>query len=289
MAPNALNRADLFAKLVDGVYTIERTAGYAAGTRDGLYGLIQVADLPLGAHSFKVVKTYPDGRVETVEDRAQVTGVDANQVAVFGTATLTGINNSIFRDNFLINEAAYVKGQYKYEFTIAGVSKTYIVNVLEAPAIKITSLKIGTVEAAILGGAYTFQADPADYAADVVVEFDLTNLDEDYYVSVVRSSETSTGATARTINNVSYNYFVNNQLARGNSVSSLLKMLISDLDGELLLGDITAWNNPSENDKVVIHLEFWKKNDYSVLGNGNIFEKVGETQVITFGFVTKLA
>jgi hypothetical protein len=277
----AADANDLFADLVDGVYTVELKSTYAAGTKSGLYGRIAIADLPLGAHSFKVVKTYPDGRVETVEDRAQVTAVDANQVAVFGTATLTGIDNAVIRNNFLINEVAYVEGQYKYEFTIAGVSKTYIVNVEEAPGFSISDLKIGSTVGALLGTTYTFSAEPTDYAASkVTIEFDTINLAEDIFVTI----EEASGGDAQS-------KFTPNTLANGVALTSIVKLKLSDLEGVLILGDLAIWGNPgpTSTNFVAVELKFWKKLDYSVLGNGNLFELVGEKQTIKFGFLTVIS
>jgi hypothetical protein len=270
----AANANDLFAELVDGVYTIEIKSTYAAGTRSGLYARIAIADLPLGAHNFKVVKTYPDGRVETVEDRAEVTAVDANQVAVFGSATLTGIDNAIIRNNFLINEAAYVEGQYKYEFTIAGVSKTYIVDVLEAPAVSVNTLKIGSTVGGLLGATFTFAASIA-YAGNVIIEFDLVNLSDDLFVTV---EETSTIAQ-----------FVPTALADGVALNSDVKLSLSELEGVLTLGALASWT-PSTNNVVNVRLQFWKKIPYKLVsGAGVMYEKVGESQTIKFGFLTVIS
>jgi hypothetical protein len=55
------------------------------------------------------------------------------------------------------------------------------------------------------------------------------------------------------------------------------------LDGELSLGTISGTR--TKNDRITYTINFFKKIDYSVLGNGTLYEAVGEPQIVTLGFV----
>jgi hypothetical protein len=281
----AVNANDLFAELVDGVYTIEMKSNYAAGTRSGLYARIAVADLALGVYDFKVVKTYPDGRVETTTDKAEVTGLDGNQVALFGATTKVGVNNPKFIEKFIINEAAYVTGQYKFEFTIGTVSKTYIVNVEDAPKLLVKEVKIGTKVGALLSTTYTFEGGTAvTYAlSNVTLTFTLQNLSEEYYVSAAIVENNTGDGTA------GEGFALNTLISGGSTANSTSKVSLKELE-TLLLGAIAATvnNNDYDNDdRITIDLFFWKKVDRSV--SANLYESIGEAQRIFIGFKAPVA
>jgi hypothetical protein len=290
----AANEDDLFAELVDGVYTIEMKSNYVAASRSGLYARIAVADLALGVYDFKVVKTYPDGRVETTTDKAEVTGLDGNQVALFGATTTVGVNNPKFIQKFIINEAAYVTGQYKFEFTIGTVSKTYIVNVEDAPKLVVKELKIGNISGALLGtvysrnggnnlpgSTYTFEGGAAvTYVnSNVTLDFTLQNLTEDIFVSAaVVEDNTGDG------NPVDDGFTLNTLISGGSTEDSTSKVSLADLE-TLLLGAIKATvqnTDYADNARITIDLFFWKKVDRSV--SEDRYVQVGEAQTILIGF-----
>jgi hypothetical protein len=281
----AVNADDLFAESVDGVYTIEMKSNYDAEERSGLYARIAVADLALGVYDFKVVKTYPDGRVETTTDKAEVTGLDGNQVALFGATTTVGVNNPKFIEKFIINEAAYETGQYKFEFTIGTVSKTYIVNVEDAPELLVKEVKIGTKVGALLSTTYTFEGGTAvTYAlSNVTLTFTLQNLSEEYYVSAaVVENNTGDGTAGE-------GFALNTLISGGSTANSISKVSLKELE-TLLLGAIAATvnNNDYDNDdRITIDLFFWKKVDRSV--SANLYESIGEAQRIFIGFKAPVA
>jgi hypothetical protein len=252
--------SDLFAELVDGVYTIEMKSNYDAEERSGLYARIAVADLALGVYDFKVVKTYPDGRVEKIEDKAEVTGLDGNQVALFADTDTVGVNNAVIRDNFLINEDAYIKGQYKFEFTIGTVSKTYIVNVVDAPSLTVGTVKLGTTTLSLFDGRYSLK--PATYAGNLVMTFTPNMLDLEQFISISTTSNLASGLTNPTTD----------------------KQSLKLLDGSLALGTLASGAR-NKNDRITYTITFWDKVDYSLLSNGTIYVQTGETQTVTISFV----
>jgi 5-hydroxyisourate hydrolase-like protein (transthyretin family) len=271
----AQNASDLFANSVNGVYTIELKTNYnATASNSGLFGRIAVADLPVGVYDFKVVKTYPDGRVETVQDKAQVTELDANQVAVFGSPTVTGVNNTKFLDKFIISETSYVKGTYTFEFTIGTITKKYTINVLDRPMLKVSSIKLGSNEGALLGTTYTFVA-AVDYAESKLnLDFTLQNLLTDYYVSFDDAAADATGKFA-----------VNALANSGDTASGTAKILLSDLKS-ITLGTLSA-DTPASDERITVTVRFWKRVNYSE--NANRFVLVGEPQLIYVGFKAVVA
>jgi hypothetical protein len=291
----AVNANDLFAELVDGVYTIEIKQNYVAASRSGLYARIAVADLALGVYDFKVVKTYPDGRVETTTDKAEVTGLDGNQVALFGATTTVGVNNPKFIQKFIINEAAYVTGQYKFEFTIGTVSKTYIVNVEDAPKLLVKEVKIGTTVGALLATTFTFEGAKAYTASKLTLDFTLQNLLEDYFLSIkVVEDNTGTDKVDAGTDNLDLytaktdGFGVNTLIYGRGLANSTSKISLKDLE-TLVLGDIRAGADTvyADNDRITIEVYFWKKVDRSV--SADLYVLVGEKQTIQIGFRAPVA
>jgi 5-hydroxyisourate hydrolase-like protein (transthyretin family) len=256
---------DKFAELVDGVYTIDLPTTKVANGH-GLYANVAVADLALGVHNYKIVKTYPDGRVVTIQDTAEVTSLDANQVAVFGSSTKA--NNTKFNDNWRIAELSdeFEKGTYTFEFTIGSVSRKFTVNIIDRPLLKLTNVTVGTAVSALYESKFTFK--PVDYASttpNIVLNYSLQNLTTANFVSAT-ISDTGTGTAALST-----------------ALSAAAKVALSG--STLTIGTVTG--NFTTTQKVTIVLTFWNKVDYSV--DTSRYVQVGETQTIVFGYLTPLA
>ena len=133
---------DKFAAAVDGVFTINIPASI---TDHLLYANVAVADVAVGVYTYKIVKTYPNGRVVTIEDTAAVTGIDDNGLALFDTGSALA-NNTKFVANWIINEpnAEFVKGKFIYEFTFGTVNRKFEVNIVDFPKATISSVTVGS-------------------------------------------------------------------------------------------------------------------------------------------------
>jgi hypothetical protein len=252
---------DEFALLENGEYKVYLKSNQTAAT-SGLYGRIAVADITKGAHSFKVVKTYPDGRTETVSDRAEVTSFDENGLAVFGSPTLLNVNNTIFNANFLINEPTLVKGKFTFEFTIGSVSKTYVVNVVELPSLSVSALKVGTATARLAGGEYQLAAG-ATYAGNIVVDFTKNELTTADFVEI--NSVTNIG---------------------GNFTDPTTTLVELGSLTSLNLGTLASASRADGN-KVFFTLKFWKKVPYST--STTLYQQIGENQNLILAFKTAYA
>jgi hypothetical protein len=268
--------ADKFAELVDGVYTIELPSTYtsagtfsADGTKNGLYANVAVADLAIGVYNYKIVKTYPDGRVVTIQDTAEVTELDANQIAVFGTSTKA--NNTKFNDNWRIAEISseFEKGTYTFEFSIGTATRTYTVNIIDRPILVVSSISIGGDEAVLFDSKYSLKAINYSTATKaVVLNYTLRDLTTADYVSVaVNKTDANTSAT----------------FAFATAYVSNAKVLLgaSSINIGTLSGNLEA------NDKIAITFTFWKKVDHSVAAGRYV--QIGETQVVTVGYIAPLA
>jgi hypothetical protein len=247
---------DLFASSTTGTFTVQMLANYATN-KSGFYGRLAIADLAKGVHAFKVVKSYPDGRVETVEDRAEVTDHDSNGIAIFGVPTQLNVNNNMFKANFLINESTYVKGTYVFEFTIGSISKKYTINVVELPSLDIKSVKVGTVTTALYAGEYLLK--PATgFSGDVVLDFELKNITENEFVTV--SGASLIGAKFVPIAET----FI--------SLKDLTSLKIATLDSE----------NRVNGNKMYFTLKFWTKVPFST--SSTLYRRTGEDQVVVVVF-----
>jgi hypothetical protein len=129
---------DLFATEVNGVYTIQLPQDYDLDLDEyGLFSLIGVSELNKGTYNYRISKSYPSGREETFSDTVAVTDIDENGLAVFD------VNNEKFIDNFIIAEVGLELGRYTFEFTVASVSKTVVIEVVEMPGFNVEKLTIG--------------------------------------------------------------------------------------------------------------------------------------------------
>jgi hypothetical protein len=129
---------DLFATEVNGVYTIQLPQDYDLDLDEyGLFSLIGVSELNKGTYNYRISKSYPSGREETFSDTVAVTDIDENGLAVFD------VNNEKFIDNFIIAEVGLELGRYTFEFSVASVSKTVVIEVVEMPGFNVEKLTIG--------------------------------------------------------------------------------------------------------------------------------------------------
>jgi hypothetical protein len=257
--------SDKFISSVNGVYTLEMPSTYASATA-GLYGRIAIADMPKGVYNFKVVKSYPDGRVETVEDTAEITNHDDNGIAEFGTPTKLNVNNVKFEDKFLIAETEYTLGTYTYEFTFGTVNKKYTINVVKQPSLTVSSLAIGTTATQLFDGSYTLK--PGTYGGNITMPFTLANLTTANFLSI---------STATTI-------------ASGFTAPVTTKQSLVGLN-TLALGSLTSGAR-TKNDRIVYTVTFFNLVAFSAIPGvsgsstaDNRYIQVGETQVITVLFV----
>jgi hypothetical protein len=259
--------ADKFAELVDGVYTIELPSTIQAD-KHGLYANVAVADLAVGVYTYKIVKTYPDGRVVTIQDTAEVTELDANQIAVFGTSTKA--NNTKFNDNWRIAEidSEFEKGTYTFEFTIGTASRKYTVNIIDRPLLVLSSISVGGDEAVLFGSKYSLPTVVYSTTKAVVLNYALRGLTTADYISFT-FTPTNTG-TAFTF-------------APATAYVSQAKVLLGS--SSINIGTLTG--NLDANDKIAITFTFWKKVDYSVATGRYV--QIGETQVVTVGYIAPLA
>jgi hypothetical protein len=250
----AADAKDLFASSTTGVFTVDLKSNYAANN-SGFYGRIVIADLAKGAYDFKVVKSYPDGRTETVQDRAEVTGHDNNGLAVFGTPTVLNVNNTMFLNNFLINELAYVKGTYVFDFTIGTINKKYTINVVDLPSLAVTTVKVGTKTTDLFSGDYILE--PQTIGGTILMDFTKKNLTDAQYVSVDAAS-----------------------LIPEFTPVTETKISLKDLT-QLELGTLTSAAR-SDGNKIYFTLKFWNKVPYST--SASLYTRTGEDQVVVVGF-----
>jgi hypothetical protein len=271
-ASHQLDLRDKFAELVDGVYTINLPSTIEAN-KHGLYANVAVADLALGVHNYKIVKTYPDGRVETIEDTAEVTSLDANQVAVFASSTKA--DNTKFTNNWRIAELSSVmeKGTYTFEFTIGTATRTYTVNIVDRPSLTISSLTVGTSTTIKYGSAFTL-ASPADAydAAKLVINFTQLNIPANSFVSAAVVTESAHAMLT-----------VNPKLV-STSDADTDKIALSGLTS-LELGTVSG--DPATSEYIKVRLTFWTKVDYSV--DTDRFISLGETQDVILGVLDPVA
>jgi hypothetical protein len=237
-----------------------------AADKTAIYANVAIVDMPIGVYNYKIVKSYPDGRIETTVDTAALTGFDGNGIAVFAAGS-TLANNPKFLANWNINEEHedFEKGTYTYEFTFASVTRKYVVNVVDRPLLKLSSVSVGSTTTVLFGSSYTLI--PSAHALDNEVVFNFTNqvLTGDNYVSAT-IAKTGTGVIT-----------INPAISGGATANSTAKVQLSALtDGKLLIGDVDTLLLSA--DKFTITLYFWRKVDHSVSANRYI--QVGETQVV---------
>jgi hypothetical protein len=266
--------AEKFVTATAGIYDILRPGTVTSD--NGLFAQMVVSDIPLGVYPYKIVKSYPDGRVVTIEDTAEVTGLDANQIAVFGASTKA--NNTKFNDNFKIDEnnTEFKKGVFNYEFTFNGITRKYVINILEQPKLDVSNISVGTTNSQLFNTSFTLK--PADYATalnDVKLTFLAKNLFSATHITVTASftdgDAADDGAFAISPDLV---------LSGGGPAPVALKDLTS-----LLVGTLTETHTTLN--KVVFTVTFWRNVNFSV--NSTRYIQVGEVQTVTLGYLEPLA
>ena len=260
---------DKFAKPVNGVYTIDMPSAVVAD-KHALYANVAVADLPVGVYNYKIVKSYPDGRVETTQDTAAVTSVDGNGIAVFAAGS-TLANNAKFLANWAINEQHedFEKGTYTYEFTFGTVTRKYIINVVDRPLLKLSKISVGTTETILFDSKNSLKSVVYATAQDVKLDFTLQNLTSAQFISVVVDETVDTGTGAVFAYATAY---AGEAKVKLTSNSIIIGSLIGSLDA---------------NDKYTITVKFWNNVDHSV--SAGRYVSAGEDQVIVVGYIAPLA
>jgi hypothetical protein len=231
-----------------------------------------VSDVPVGVYSYKIVKSYPDGRVITIEDTAEVTSLDANQVAVFGSSTKA--NNTKFNDNWKINEpnTEFKKGKFSYEFTFNGVTRNYVINIVEQANLDISSVKIGTTTSQLFDGFYTLKPVTYTAAQDILIAFSTKNIGEVTHMSIARSSTSNIAAD-------SSNFVLSVPTTSGGRFS------LSAAGGTVKAGTMNGTR--TDGNKLILEITFWKSVNYSE--NTALFVQVGEKQLIKMGYLDPLS
>jgi hypothetical protein len=140
----------LLAPKANGEYDIE-----AVSTLRGFQATIGVTDLLVSTagYNYNIVKTYPDGRVETITDVVKVTATNSNLLATLDST------NTKFISNWSISEdpdgaAVPAKGKYTYAFTLNGVTKSVVINVIDGPSLSLGAVKLGTTTLALHNSKY---------------------------------------------------------------------------------------------------------------------------------------
>jgi hypothetical protein len=178
---------DKFVAAKDGVYTFE--APNTKTVRDILFAKISVADIALGEYTYAISKEYPDGRLESYSDVVEVTALDNNQLAVFGNAPAK------FTNNWIVNEASYVVGTYKYSFTLGSTTLAFQVVVTEKPTLNITRLNFGTTQLNLLESNFVIsKAALTATAVAVTANFTLDGLTTANYYTVTSKSFVQSGS-----------------------------------------------------------------------------------------------
>jgi hypothetical protein len=144
--PSALDR---FVSAVDGVYTVVRPSVQNTA-KDFLFAQIGVVDLAKGEYDYAITKKYPDGRVETFSDKVKVTALDNNQLVEFDSS------NTKFINNWKVFETNYALGKHEYTFTVANVTKTFTVDVVQSQSVKVGNINFSSVgDLPLVDGNYT--------------------------------------------------------------------------------------------------------------------------------------
>jgi hypothetical protein len=247
-----------------------------------LYGNVAVADVPVGVYQYKIVKTYPNGRVVSVEDSAAVTSVDDNGIAIFDSAS-TLAKNDKFLANWIINEpnAEFVKGTFKYEFTFGTTTKVYTVNIIDRPQLIIESVMIGSSETVLYDGRFIAKA-PANGSElgttglAVTMKFDFLGIDDSYFYTIKAGLANDGTLILRNFYGLQSNGdVVNNDTSAEQSFKDLLT---------ISLGNFTdnGTAEPTSGNRITYTIKLFKKLDYSELSTR--YEQVGEDLLVVVGY-----
>jgi hypothetical protein len=250
-----------------GVYDLLLPSTVSAN--NGLFAQLAVSDIPVGVYNYKIVKSYPDGRVVTIEDTAEVTGLDANQMAAFGSSTKA--NNTKFNDNWKINEpnTEFKKGKFTYEFTFNGVTRNYVVNIIEQPTLDVSSVKIGSTDAQLFDTFFTLKPVTYTAAQNIILAFTQKNIGEATHISIARASGIAADG---------------NNFVLSTSVDTMGEVALKDL-ASLTVGTMNGTR--AGGDQLVLEVTFWKNVNFSV--NAGRFIQVGEKQSIKLGYLAPLS
>jgi hypothetical protein len=250
-----------------------------------LYANIAVADLALGVYDYKIVKSYPDGRVETIIDKAEVTSVDANQIAVFGSSTK--VDNTKFTTNWIISElsATFVKGTFTYEFTIGTVTQKYTINLVDRPQIEISGISVGSTNTSLLGTRYVLLAPAANAIGttglSIDLDFALSGIDENYFFKVnLDATNIRSGSSALGVKDFFETASVTSGATNDSGFQSFKDLIKINL-GKFVDDNANA-NRPVTGNRVVYTITIYEKVDYSEIQGR--YKLIGEPLEITIAY-----
>jgi hypothetical protein len=273
---------DKFAAAVDGVFTINIPASI---THHLLYANVAVADVAVGVYTYKIVKTYPNGRVVTIEDTAAVTGIDDNGLALFDTGSALA-NNTKFVANWIIDEpnAEFVKGKFIYEFTFGTVNRKFEVNIVDFPKATISSVTVGSTTTTLYSLRRILPVPDGRIGATslaVKASFTLSGLTASnfYTVTPAVTNDSTTGITLGAAGVATY------------TLAETAKVSLKDLTS-FDLGTINDNAQIITGERVTYTIKFYEAVDYSeIIATGGLdysatgyFVQVGEPLVIVVGF-----
>ena len=117
-----------------------------------LFANLKIKDLAAGTYPYSITKTNPLGRVQTATDvitinvgNNQINGVVASGVNQLG-------NFDKFNNNWVIDTRTELEeaglglefGDYTYEFVFNGITRKFVITVLDRPTLELDNITIGT-------------------------------------------------------------------------------------------------------------------------------------------------
>jgi hypothetical protein len=178
---------DQFITAVAGTYTVFKRNNVALD----FHANIGVLDLPIGTYSYSITKKNPSGQVEQYSDSVTVASVDAH-----GVPTFTDLGGR-FTPNWEISQTTAALGKYEYTFTIAGVTKSYVVDVQKNRQLEIDAVKVSGKEIVKFNNEYLVLV-PTVAVDEAVLTIDVSkvNLTDANFVKVTGPTAAGSGLVA---------------------------------------------------------------------------------------------
>jgi hypothetical protein len=178
---------DQFVTAVAGTYTVLKRNNVALD----FHANIGVLDLPIGTYSYSITKKNPSGQVEQYSDSVTVASVDAH-----GVPTFTDLGGR-FTPNWEISQTTAALGKYEYTFTIAGVTKSYVVDVQKNRQLEIDAVKVNGKEIVKFNNEYLVLV-PTVAVDEAVLTIDVSkvNLTDANFVKVTGPTPAGSGLVA---------------------------------------------------------------------------------------------
>jgi hypothetical protein len=178
---------DQFVTAVAGTYTVLKRNNVALD----FHANIGVLDLPIGTYSYSITKKNPSGQVEQYSDSVTVASVDAH-----GVPTFTDLGGR-FTPNWKISQTTAALGKYEYTFTIAGVTKSYVVDVQKNRQLEIDAVKVNGKEIVKFNNEFLVLV-PTVAVDEAVLTIDVSkvNLTDANFVKVTGPTPAGSGLVA---------------------------------------------------------------------------------------------